>query len=342
MVKKVTTLLLCLFVVCSTNAQELQFNQWQFAPALLNPSLTGAYEGSFRVGGIIKDKWGSWDSQSWKTIEAYVDAPIIRGFRKSDWIGIGIAYDVDQAGTLKFNQQYQRASIAYHFGFGKKLKSSFSVGAQFINGSQKLGNTDAQSEDWLAKSNPSATKTDVQLFWSGQDNLEASYNAWTGSLGYRAQQSKKNSIALGLAVSQFLPNDDQAFLGSRDELPTRFTAYFSMNNKTGKKTTFEPQVVYTRQGVNDKIYLQGIFGYQLKNKMMLKYGVGLNAFNNDINLPIYLGIEKGSLRVGLAYDVDLGVIAATSTYGGLELAASYIHVLAKKPEPKPVLICPRL
>ncbi len=339
MVKKVTTLVFCLCVVFLGNTQELQFNQWQFAPSLLNPSLTGAYEGSFRVGGIVKDKWGSWDSQSWKTLEAYVDAPIIRGFRKSDWIAVGIAYDIDQAGDLKFNQQYQRASLAYHFGFGKKLKSSFTIGGQFINGSQKLDSQNARFESDIVGS---SSQSPITLYWMNMENIDASYNAWAGSLAYRSQRTKKSSMALGLTVSQFLPSDNQAFLSTRDELPTRFTAFFSMDNKTGKRTYFEPQVVYTRQGANDKLYLQAIFGYLLKNKMALKYGAGINTLNNDFNIPLYFGIEKGNLRVGLAYDVNVSQVAATSTYGGLELAASYIHVLAKKPEPKPILICPRL
>jgi len=343
MLKKITTLLLVFCCLYTGKTQELQFNQWQFAPALMNPALTGAYQGSFRVGGIIKDKWASVDSRSWKTMEVYVDAPIIRGIRKSDWIAVGIGYDIDQAGTSLFNQQFQRASIAYHLGFGKKYKSAFTIAGQFSNWNLKAENADLSLiDEGSLRNQPSEV---AQIFQAAPEGtLNTDNKRWTAAIGYKSQMNKKSSIGFGLSVSQFLPNDRSLLTsGGVDELPVRYIGFFNMKSMTGKRTSFEPQIVFTKQSANSKLFLQGIFGFKpKKSDWTFKYGAGLNAFVNAINIPLYAGIEKGSLRVGLAYAVDLSEIAATSTYGGFELAASYIHVLAKKPEPKPVIICPRL
>jgi len=345
--RKITLLLLFFTCLGGIKAQGLQFNQWQYAPALLNPALAGGYEGTFRVGGIIKEKWQSVGS-GWKTFEGFVDAPIIRGLRKQDWIGVGLAYAYDLQGNMpNINSQIQRVSLAYHLGMGtRKLKRSLAIGFQFGNTNRKFDYEGVETEQSF---NPmtSGSNSIFEAFinnTSGMQELATDFRYFGAGFAYQAQTDKTTHMSFGLNVSQFLKNNKQNFVAlAGGDLETRFTGFFAMKNQTSKRTTFEPQIVFTQQGKNNKLYTQAIFGYLLKNKkMMLKYGAGINTLNDDFNIPIYLGIEKGNLRVGLAYDVDLGAIAGTSTYGGLELAASYIHVLAKKPEPKRILICPRL
>lgn len=341
MFKKITTLLLVLCCICTGKAQELQFNQWEFAPALMNPALTGAYSGSFRVGAIVKDGWSSAiASRSWKSTEAFIDAPIIRGFRKSDWIGVGIAFDMDQAGASRFNQQYQRASIAYHLGFGKKYKSTFTIGGQFTNVTISAQEDKLETENSLTNGN----RTGLQTYFANvvDGELSGSTSRWMGGIGYKSQVNNRNSWGFGLSVGQFLENNRSIGSGGgTDELPMRFIAHLDFKSITGKKTFFEPRAVFTKQQGSTKLFLQGLFGYALKKDFVLKYGAGINTLA-ALNVPLYAGIEKGRLKVGLAYSVSLSEIGANSTYGGLELAASYIHILAKKPEPKPILICPRL
>lgn len=339
-----------LFSLCKwAVGQELQFNQWEFAPALLNPATTGLYSGTFRVGAIVKDKWGSVSSRSWKTAEGFIDAPIIRGLRANDWIGVGITYDYDLSGSSRLKQQYQRVSFAYHLGFGKKLKSSFSIGGQFANASQTVeyftndnGDKNLNSEQGLLGEG----EPNLQNFFSqsssmvpGKDVLDSSYKSWTVGLTYKSQVNKRNILTMGLSVAQLF-NPNQAFNGV-DDLPRRFIGFFQFRSQTGKKTYFEPRLVYSRQGANDKIYLRAMMGYRLKENVVLSYGAGINALTT-LNVPLFVGLEYNRIKAGLSYDIDLGATTATDSYGGLEIGVSYIHIMAKKPKPKPIIICPRL
>jgi type IX secretion system PorP/SprF family membrane protein len=344
MVKKITTLLLVVCTFFTAHSQELEFNQWQFAPALMNPALTGAYQGSFRIGGILRDDTSTTDPNAWKVGEAYIDAPIIRGFRKSDWVAVGISFNYGQAGDSKIKDTYQRVNLAYHLGWGKKLKSAFTIGAQFAMKTRAADVNDLRELQTLETLQNGGDAFLDNLMGTGMDqNLSIGNTRWNGGIGYKSQISKKNSIGFGISVSQFLETNEQNLLSSNsiDELGERYIGFFNMKAMTGKKTSFEPQVVFSRQQANSKLYLQGIFGYELKNEMVFKYGAGINALS-AIAVPLYAGIEKGPLKIGLSYEIDLAETAATGTYGGLEIAASYIHILAKKPEPKPVIICPRL
>jgi len=356
MIKRITVVFLLFALVKLGNTQGLQFNQWQHAPALLNPALTGAYNGSFRIGVIGKEKWGSAAGaigQGWNTAELFIDAPIIRGFRKSDWIGVGISYDLDASGgansgfisgsqdlsDMGLVQKLNVAGIrlAYHIGFGKKYKGAFTIGGEFSNRGKSLEVADRlKFESQIID----GTMPDIMAMGDAGE-LSADVKTWTLGVGYKAQMNKKNDIAFGLSMGQFGTQNIALNTGNQD-LPVRTIGYFSFKAKTGKKSSFEPQVVFLKEGATEKLYTQAIFGYMFKPQMNFKYGLGVNTFNNDLNIPIYLGVDYKSWRFGLAYDVDLGATQQTSTYGGLELAVNYIHVLAKKPKPDPIIICPRL
>jgi len=344
MIKRITVVFLLFALVKLGNTQGLQFNQWQHAPAMLNPALTGAYNGSFRIGAIGKEKWGSAATggigSGWNTLEVLVDAPIIRGFRKADWIGVGIAYDLDASGSsdnVPVNMGISGLNLAYHFGFGKKYKGAFTIAGSYRLHSKTVDISRARLEQEIIDGTASAS------FFANAMNGELNGDAktWTVGIGYKAQMNKKNDIAFGLSMGQFGTQDFAVDRG-QDDLAVRTIGHFSFKTKTGKKTSFEPQVVFLKQGASEKLYTQAIFGYMFKPETSLKYGLGINTFNNDLNIPIYLGVDYKSWKFGLAYALDLGATQLTSTYGGLELAVNYIHVLAKKPKPDPVIICPRL
>jgi len=322
----------------------LQFNQWQHAPAMLNPALTGAYNGTFRIGAIGKEKWGSAASgglgSGWNTLEFFVDAPIIRGFRKKDWIGVGISYDLDASGSsenVPVKLGVSGLNLAYHLGFGKKYKGAFTIGGSYSLKSQTVDINNGISEGEIIEGTPTSS-----LFTNAMmGELAGDVKTWTVGVAYKAQMNKKNDIAFGLSMGQFGTQNFAVDRG-QDDLDVRTTAFFSFKTKTGKKSSFEPQIVFLKEGSNEKLFTQAIFGYMFKPDWDFKYGAGINTFNNDLNIPIYLGLDYKSWRFGLAYALDLGATQLTSTYGGLELAVNYIHVLSKKPKPDPIIICPRL
>ena len=86
-------------------AQDIHFTQFYMVPQGLNPALAGKFEGSVRFGGIYRSQWRSIvGSNHFSTPSAFVDAPILKGFRKKDWIGVGLSLFQDQAGTLSLKR----------------------------------------------------------------------------------------------------------------------------------------------------------------------------------------------------------------------------------------------
>ncbi|HND17475.1 MAG TPA: type IX secretion system membrane protein PorP/SprF, partial [Saprospiraceae bacterium] len=108
---KLGTILICLFVGNILMAQDIHFTQYNMSPMTLNPALTGNYLGSYRVGGIYRNQWAS-IIPAYSTPSFFVDAPIITGFRKNDWIGVGVAITADKSGTAKLGRTAFMGSVA--------------------------------------------------------------------------------------------------------------------------------------------------------------------------------------------------------------------------------------
>ncbi|MBL0100859.1 MAG: hypothetical protein IPP49_13170 [Saprospiraceae bacterium] len=56
--------------------------------------MPGLFSGSYRISGIFSDKQAAFTSRPFTTLTLSADAPIIRGIRKQDWVGLGVEIDV--------------------------------------------------------------------------------------------------------------------------------------------------------------------------------------------------------------------------------------------------------
>ena len=100
---------------------------------------TGAFHGTFRVGAIIRDQsFGIDNVGDYKTGSLYIDAPLIKGLGKYDWIGIGSNIVFDEAGTIKLKTVGFAGSVAYHLAFNKERSTVITLGAQFGSNTRRF------------------------------------------------------------------------------------------------------------------------------------------------------------------------------------------------------------
>ena len=74
------------------------------------------------------------------TYDVYIDAPIIRGLGKYDWIGIGLSLLKDQVGIMEFSNQQINGAASYHLAFNAKRNTVITLGIQGGQLSRKIGN----------------------------------------------------------------------------------------------------------------------------------------------------------------------------------------------------------
>lgn len=166
--KLVKTLLFFLSVTALTSlqAQDIHYTLFNMSPLTLNPANTGAFLGTVRVGGIYRGQWWSVSSnRGYNTPGAYVDAPIIRGFRDQDWVGVGTTIYQDRSGQLALTTNMSFLSGAYHFGLDKEGKSVITLGVQWGRVERGLN-----SENVLLGSNYDPSAGIINEFSTGDDD----------------------------------------------------------------------------------------------------------------------------------------------------------------------------
>ena len=88
------------------HSQDIHFTLHQMTPLAFNPANTGAFYGSYRLSGLYRDQYRSVTGKgAFMTPTISVDLPVIRGFKKTDWVGVGLFIYSDKSGDAGLTQR---------------------------------------------------------------------------------------------------------------------------------------------------------------------------------------------------------------------------------------------
>lgn len=355
-------LFIVVFLGCLSplGAQDFHNSFFQFAPATINPALTGAFYGNLRVNAIGRDESRiSNNSNGFTDLTLAADYNIDFGLTDDDWISVGGVFSrSNSAGAGDFRRQVSGLMGAYHLAFGKKSDKVFTVGFRW--GSYSTGFRNPRNDDYvdpfeLATGTASIDKnTFLTSVFNSIDPAQKSVTSYMGGIMLDAPISKTADIRIGFAMDHIgsprlavsgSPMDTMNIVPrSVEDLETRINAFVFLYTDLNKKLTFNPNILFQRQGVTTNLVLQALFNYVYNEEKQISFIFGAGArVVNDLDIPLYLGLDLKDLRVGLSYDTNVGGLTqASSTFGALELGVTKIFNWKKKPEVKPVFICPRL
>jgi type IX secretion system PorP/SprF family membrane protein len=337
-----------LFAVLFTpilHAQGVHFSYIDFAPQHVNPGNIGGFLGSYRAAGIYRDQYNNGSVSGYKTFELGLDLPVIRGFRKQDWIGAGISLNSDTRGTLKLKDVYSRIGLSYHFGLDAKQISSISLGVQMISINRSINTNFAEvvsPEGYKTGKDLELTKLLQGADPKGLKSLTA--RDWNVGLVY-SRNTKANALKLGVSTSGLLPSE-LGFTTSVDtaSVPFKLVGFASLVNQFSKTMTLEPTAFFqiTEYGGREFLFSTKV-GYQLNAEKKDKVKAGLGFRTGSFSAIFFAGAEIKGINFGLSYDLPLsGYSGAPGTQNGFEFGASYIGLFKKTPKQKPLIICPRL
>ena len=112
--KKFLQIILLSLVVFTAAARDPHLSQFYAAPLYLNPALTGAFSGNYRLNGLFRGQWGSvLQNESvpmYRTYTFSADFRTNRAFTKEDAFGFGASFVGDHAGEAKFG--YNRFGLS--------------------------------------------------------------------------------------------------------------------------------------------------------------------------------------------------------------------------------------
>lgn len=331
------------------------------SPLSLNPANTGAFFGSVRVGGIYRGQWWAVNSErGYNTPGGYVDAPIIRGFRDQDWVGVGATLIQDRSGSLNFTTNQNMLSAAYHLGLGKKGNSVLTLGLQGGSITRSLNSSNANTADDFNGVGFDPT-TDQALTGGGmgggqpgmrgeQNDVETNYVDVRAGLLFKSKFDEFDNVEVGLAFGRINRPDYLFGTAGRADNDLRrrgmlITAHARYEWALNKKWSAAPTAMFQTVSGAREINLQGWMGYDLKDfkpeqETKLHFGLGYRVGDAA---KILAGLDYGPLRVAAAFDLNVSAYnVATDYQGAFEIAAYYIFKIYKEPKIKPAILCPEL
>ncbi|MCP9235008.1 PorP/SprF family type IX secretion system membrane protein [Lewinella sp. JB7] len=361
-------LLAFLFLCCSlgVKSQDTHFTLHDYNPLWLNPAQTGAYSGSMRIGGIYRGQWYTLNGIT--TPSAYADAPIVRGLRKYDWIGVGANLISDKAGAggdLGFKSTYFGFSAAYHLALDDNRRNVFTLGAQYGSTTYSL---DVGSASLLQQ-----LTIDPSLGGGGQSQGEIkpttgegsgsndSYNDINAGVMLRSVLDPKKENLLEVGVSMFHLNGpkratlltastdttgiDTTTVGTRageDARRRRSTlhGHARLDLEVSEKWRFQPSLYVQSSASNTTASIQAWGSRSLKPDVDLRMGLG---YRTGDAAQVLIGLDYQQIRAALSYDITLSQSRTVTNYqGGFELSAQYIFNIYKKPTVVPTMLCPKI
>lgn len=349
---KILRLPMCLLVglvmllsVNQIRSQDLHFTLHNMTPLAFNPANTGGFYGSYRISGLYRDQYRTVaGAGAYMTPTFSVDLPVIKGFKETDWVGVGLFFYSDRSGDAGLTQSAFKLSAAYHWAMNKKGNNVLAIAYQTGSVGREIKDiSKLQFGDGLLVNNPGASMDLNNINMDPKGFLDH-----VGGLKFTSKFNKTDEFTIGVAAGKFgNPNFSILSQGGNYQVDPRVHAQIGMSTLMSDNLRFMPNVTYQKilGTAANTFVLQGLIDYLFNEEkgIVMKGGLGYRSgagFGDAIQLMV--GADIKEIRVMVGYDINVSTLSsASSAQGGFEIAAQYIGRIYKRPKPDPIIFCPR-
>ena len=358
---------LVLLGTSSVNAQQQShFSDFRLAPSQLNPGLTGAFKGTYRINGLYRGQWGNFgDSRGLRTIVGSAEFNVKGGLLlENDWIAGGISFYQDEAGTARRKYTATGFNIGYHIGLDKDYSNVFSVGLGYGTLGSSVSSFILRGQlDGTTQPNFSSGQFDGECDLPGCDTRDGNQPRSSDiSLGF-TYKTEINDNPLRLGISLLHLNEPETTIavgqggmidstmmmpvgGQRMEDP--FRRVFALHAETSRlispKVRINPAVLLLASGGTTEFQIQSTVDYLVstKDQFSVTGGIGFRPLPSFDAGYLMAGVIIKDLTVRLSYDITLSSLNTIGGGNGFELAVGYIGRIYRDPNVDKVIFCPRL
>ena len=282
------------------------FSQYYMYPLWLNPALTGAVDGNYRVSVIQRQQWGS-------IVTPFTTTAISADMTTNKNINFGLNLLQQTSGDVGYKYSTGNLSVSYsgvHLGREGYKVISFGMQGGILGRSINLA--EAQVNDQYQNSGSvdlSSIKPSASAFDMG-----------AGVFYYDADPNKKVNLFAGFSAGHLTQPSDP-FLSSNigAKLPIRYTTHAGANIYINERTQLVPNALVMNQGNESEVMLGGYVQMALNPTADISCGV--NYRFKDAVSP-YIGLKLGDFTFGASYDVNssqLGKLAGSTSSFDLSL-----------------------
>lgn len=308
----------------SLQAQDLHYSQFYNAPLVVNPALTGIFNGDQRATLSFRDQ-GRTLPVPYLTFTAGYDQKIYPKKSEKGFWGIGGFFNYDKQG----DSQLQLINLNLTGSYSRIIdkKNIITIGA--LIGYANRG-FDPAALTWDTQWDSNANAFNESL-GSGENFSFESFSFLETGLGlnYRWQKTERTKFDVGIG-GYHLTKPKSRFNDTVDqELPMRFSLYAIHSRELTKKLDLQVDVMYQNQDKYREFligsYLNFYLNQQRGKNRQFRVGGGYKT-TADV-LFIKAGIQINELFIAASYDLDFSEDANFHTGGsgfGPELHLRYI------------------
>lgn len=344
-------LLICFLAFTQiTYAQDRLFSQFYAAPLTLNPALTGAFDGKFRVGANYRDQWRGALDEPYRTFAGGLDLKWGVGARTAkyrDAAAVGVVFYNDQVSDSDFATTQISVSGAFHKSLSRRSNQYLSLGFQTGIAQKAINYEGLTFEDQF---NGTTGYTDP----TGEDLPENSfaYADFSVGLNYAWVIKSRTSLFAGAAYHHFL-TPSVSFFDSVDdpntfpsnELFPKLTVLLGFALPLVEGVDILPRAVFSSQGPHTKVDAGSNFRFSLSSYQSLALHIGgyarlVSNFDNSFGpseIVALLGLEYNRVLFGISYDFNLDDLSNTNLgQRTLEFSVSYLGEYQED-----LILCPK-
>lgn len=310
-------------------SQDFHLSQYEASPMLLNPAMTGMFNGDFRAVIHYRSQWSSIVSNPFQSSVLSLDT------RKKQF-GIGGYVSNTIAGTNRYSSTSFVLSASYDFKFTGKPHNHIALGVQGGGIVKSINMNSITFEDQYDPANGGSFINSTNETFSSGSTFLPELNA--GILYYYTNTNKKINPFIG-ASTQHLTQPNESLLGSQSLLPMRNNVHLGTKIHINKKFQFLVHALAMKQGNIEELMFSWI-GYSYFEKNDISFSYGLTRRTNNDAVIVQMGLKYKKFQYRISYDLNTSNLQTVSSgRGGFEISLVYI---SSKINPLPIRTCPNL
>lgn len=349
-------IIFCVGFAITAQAQDRLFSQTYSAPLTLNPALTGAFDGKFRVSGIYRNQYNGILERPFQTYSTALDFKFGLGesVKAKDLVGAGLMFYTDKVGELDFSTTNIALSGAFHKALDRNSSQYLSLGFQMGIVQRNVNYSSITFQDQFdgleGFNDPTAENLPENNF---------SFGDMAVGLNYALTPAPRTSLFVGVGVHHFLTpsvsfydRNDEFGLFAEDPLDIKYSVQVSGSLPLGDYLTILPRAIGTLQGPHTKADLGTNFRIGIGELQTIALHIGGYArlVSNEtetvgsseiqpaaFSVPTavaLIGVEYSNILFGFSYDLHIKDIGLGQN--AFEISVAYLGEYEDD-----LLLCPK-
>jgi type IX secretion system PorP/SprF family membrane protein len=320
-------------------AQDKHFTQYFAVPTVINPALTGAFQGRYRMGIVRRDQWRQSLETPYVTFAGGIDVRFDTNHKKavSDAVGIGVLFFNDKVDDSGFRTTQMALSGAYHKALDASGSHYLTFGTQMAINQRSVNYENLTFEDQYNGVGGYTLPTGESL----PENNFSFFDVAIG-LNYTFSPSHRTTFYIGGAMHHLLePNvsflaanpNTEIQIPEPNKLFRKYSGQIAARFPLGDQFFLIPRALFSLQGPHLEVNAGSNLRIAMGDYTPFAIHIGSwvrpvknadQSFSLDAVVAM-VGIEFNNLLFGFSYDLNLDDLALPGpNRSSFEISVAYL------------------